>query len=81
MISGAVHIGRPETKSKAAALDGIDKLAVEALSVGQDGSQEFGGMVTLEPGCFVGFDAVGGAVSSAKGVSLETTDQLSLIHI
>jgi len=36
MISGAVHIGRPETKSKAATFDGIDKLAVEALSVGQD---------------------------------------------
>src|ERR1700674_3347241 len=75
MISGVVHIGRPETKSKTAALDGIDKLAVEALSVGQDGGKELGGMVTLEPGCFVGFDAIGGAVSSAKCVSLETTDQ------
>src|SRR5580692_3182820 len=75
MISRAVHIGRPEAKSKAAALDGIDKLAVEALSVGQDSGKELGGMVTLEPGCFVGFDAVGGAVSSAKCVSLETTDQ------
>ena len=75
MIPGTVHIRRPETKSKAAALDGIDKLAVEALSVGQDGGKELGGMVTLEPGCFVGFDAVGGAVSSAKCVSLETTDQ------
>ena len=69
MISGAVHIGRPEAKSKAAALDGIDKLAVEALSVGQDGGKELGGMVTLEPGCFVGFDAVGCAVSPAKCVS------------
>src|ERR1700730_6508224 len=75
IISGAVHIGRPETKPKATALDGIDKLAVEALSVGQDSGQELGRMVTLEPGRFVGFDAVGGAVSSAKCVSLETTDQ------
>jgi hypothetical protein len=33
IISGAVHIGRPETKSKAAALDGIDKLAVEASAI------------------------------------------------
>src|ERR1700744_1470236 len=63
MISGAVHIGRSEIKSKPAALDGIDKLAVEALSVGQYSGKELGGMVTLEPGCFVGFDAVGGAVS------------------
>src|ERR1700733_14685523 len=75
MISGAVHIGRPETKSKAAALDGINELVIEAFSVGQDGGKELGGMVTLEPGCFVGFDAVGGAMSSAKCVSLETTDQ------
>src|ERR1700726_1752298 len=75
MISGTVHIGRPETKSDAAALDGIDKLAVEALSVGQDGGKELGGMGTLEPGRFVGFDAVGGAVSSAKCVTLKTTDQ------
>src|ERR1700730_4733834 len=75
MISGAIHIGRPETEPKAAALDGIDKLAVEALSVGQDGGKKFSRMVTLEPGCFVGFDAVGGAVSSAKCVSLETADQ------
>jgi hypothetical protein len=37
MIPGAVHIGRSETESKAAALDGIDKLAVEPLSMGQDG--------------------------------------------
>src|ERR1700692_2382059 len=76
VISGAVHIGRPEAKPTAAALDRINKLAVEALSVGQDGGKELGGMVTLEPGCLVGFDAVGGAVSSAKCVSLETTDQL-----
>src|SRR5450755_1618048 len=75
IISGAVHIGQPETKSKATAFDGIDKLVVEALSVGQNGGQELCGIVTLEPGCFVGFDAVGGAVSSAKCVSLETTDQ------
>src|ERR1700730_1212145 len=62
MISGAVHIGRPKTKSKAPALDGIDKLAVEPLSVGQDGGKELGGMVTLEPGCFIGFDALRGVV-------------------
>src|ERR1700722_20142247 len=75
MISGAVDIGGPETKAKAATLDGVDKLAVKALSVGQDGGKELGRMVALEPGCFVGFDAVGGAVSSAKRVSLKTTDQ------
>src|ERR1700692_4916928 len=75
MILGSVHVGRPETKSKAAALDGIDELAVEALSVGQDGGKELAGMVTLEPSCFVGLDAVAGAVSSAKGVSLETREQ------
>ena len=75
IISGAVDIGRPETKSKAATLDGIDKLAVEALSVGQDRGKKLGGIVTLEPGCFVGFDAVSGAVSSAKCVSLKTTNQ------
>src|ERR1700676_3288111 len=75
MILGAVHIGRPETKSKSTAFDGINQLAVKALSVGQDGGQELGRIVTLEPGCFVGFDAVGSAVSSAKCVSLETTDQ------
>src|SRR5580704_5145772 len=56
MIPGAIHIGRPETKSKAAALDGIDKLAVKALSIGQDGGKELGGMVALEPGRFIGFD-------------------------
>src|ERR1700730_2344124 len=72
MISGAVHIGRPETKSKSTAFDGIEKLTVKALSIGQDGGQELCGIVTLEPGCFVGFDAVRGAVSSAKCVSLET---------
>jgi len=47
MILGTVYIGRPKTDSKAAALDGIDKLTVEALSVGQDGGKELGGMVSL----------------------------------
>jgi hypothetical protein len=31
--------------------------------------------VSFEPGCFVGFDAVGGTVSAAKCVSLKTTYQ------
>src|SRR5260370_342011 len=75
MVSGAVHIGRPETKPKAAALDGIDKLAVEALSVGQDGGKELGGSVTPEPSCFLCFHAVRSAVSSAKCATFETTDQ------
>ncbi len=74
--AGFVDGGGEEAKAEAMALEDVDEGSVKAFAIGEDGGHEFGGVVAFEPGGFVGFHAVGGAVGFAEGVAGEAGDEV-----
>ena len=53
----------------------IDQRIVEAFAIGEDGGHKLGGVIELEPGGLIGFNAVSSAVGFTESIAFEAGDE------